>query len=156
MASSLAEQLRSLSTPEPSRFDLDEDEFDVTRAQTIDKRDDDGDIESETVSATSDLRKKTAPILQDIDKKYAGRKVSRAQIEASRSQHVEDSVREVGDELESDSEGTKQFNCDRNVRWIPKYFSLNWSKHARGCKSGELPSARNLIGYKNLLFFAPG
>ena len=110
---SLAEQLRSLSTPEPSRFDLDEDEFDVTRAQTIDKRDDDGDIESETVSATSDLRKKTAPILQDIDKKYAGRKVSRAQIEASRSQHVEDSVREVGDELESDSEGTKQFNCGR-------------------------------------------
>lgn len=102
---SLAEQLRSLSTPVPSRFDLDEDEFDVTRAQAIDKGDGDGDIESETVSATSDLRKKTAPLLRDVDKKYAGRKVSRAQIEASRSHHVDDSDGEEERALESDSEG---------------------------------------------------
>lgn len=113
---SLAEQLRSLSTPEPSRFDLDDDEFDVTRAQAIDKGDEDGDIESETVTATSDLRKKTAPLLQDVDKKYAGRKVSRAQIEALRSHHIEDSVRGEESELENDSEGTEQINCCRNAR----------------------------------------
>jgi len=102
---SLAEQLRSLSTPAPSRFDLDEDEFDVTRAQAIDKGDEDGDIESETVLATSDLRKKTAPLLHDVDKKYAGRKVSRAQIEASRIHHVNDLDGEEEGAVESDSEG---------------------------------------------------
>lgn len=102
---SLAEQLRSLSTPAPSHFDLDEDEFDVTRAQAIDNGDGDGDIESETVSAASELRKKTAPLLHDVDKKYAGRKVSRAQIEASRSHHVDDSDGEEERALESDSEG---------------------------------------------------
>lgn len=105
---SLAEQLRSLSTPEPSRFDLDEDEFDVTRAQAIDKGAEDGDVESETVSATSDLRKKTVPLLHDVDMKYAGRKVSRAQIEASRSHHVDDSDGEEEGELDSDSEGTEK------------------------------------------------
>ena len=102
---SLAEQLRSLSTPAPSRFDLDEDEFDITRAQAFDKGGEDGDIESGTVSATSDLRKKTAPLLHDVDKKYAGRKVSRAQIEASRSHHFDDLDQEEEGELESDSEG---------------------------------------------------
>ena len=102
---SLAEQLRSLSTPAPNRFDLDEDEFDVTRAQAIDKGDEDGDTESETVSATSDLRKKTAPLLHHVDKKYAGRKVSRAQIEALRSHHVDDSDGEEEGTLEGDSEG---------------------------------------------------
>lgn len=105
---SLAEQLRSLSTPEPSRFDLDEDEFDVTRAQAIDKGAEDGDVESETVSATSDLRMKTVPLLHDVDMKYAGRKVSRAQIEASRSHHVDDSDGEEEGELDSDSEGTEK------------------------------------------------
>ena len=102
---SLAEQLRSLSTPAPSRFDLDEDEFDVTRAQAIDKGDEYGGIESETVSATSNLRKKTAPLLHDVDKKYAGRKITRAQIEASRSHHVDDSDGEEEGTLEGDFEG---------------------------------------------------
>ena len=145
---SLAEQLRSLSTPEPSRFDLDDDEFDVTRAQAIDKGDEDGDIESETVRATSDLRKKTAPLLQDVDKKYAGRKVSRAQIEALRSHHIEDSVRGEESELENDSEGTEQINCCRNARRFSKCFSLNLytCMHPRGCETHEFqPSARQIF-----------
>lgn len=104
---SLAEQLRSLSTPEPSRFDLDEDEFDVTRAQTINKGTEEEDNENQTVSNTNNLRKKTAPLLQDVDKKYAGHKISRAQLEASRGR-VDSSDGEDEDEiLESDSEGTE-------------------------------------------------
>jgi len=145
---SLAEQLRSLSTPEPSRFDLDEDEFDVTRAQAIEKGDEDGDIESETVTATSDLRKKTAPLLQDVDKKYAGRKVSRAQIEALRSHHIEDSVRGEESELENDSEGTEQINCCRNLCEMNFKVLQSQFKHPRGCKTHEFqPSARQFFMY---------
>lgn len=102
---SLAEQLRSLTNPEPSRFDLDEDEFDATRAQTTNKGAEHGDTDVQTVSKTSDLRKKTVPLLHDVDKKYAGHKISRAQLEASRG-HVDNSDDEEEDELGSDSEGT--------------------------------------------------
>ena len=104
---SLAEQLRSLTNPEPSRFDLDEDEFDVTRAQTTHKGAENGDIGVQTVSKTSDLRKKTVALLHDVDKKYAGHKLSRAQLEASRG-HVGGSDDEEEGESESDSEGTMQ------------------------------------------------
>ena len=81
---SFAEQLRSLSNPEPSRFDLDEDDFDLTRAQVIKKGTDLGEIETQNVPINSNLRKKTVALLQDEDKKYAGRKISRAQLEAAR------------------------------------------------------------------------
>lgn len=114
---SLAEQLRSLSNPEPSRFDLDEDEFDVTRAQTIHQGAEDGDIDGQTVSTSSDLRKKTAPLLHDVDKKYAGHKISRAQLEASRAR-VDSSDDDEKDELESDSEGTVRLNYGIIVRFL--------------------------------------
>lgn len=114
---SLAEQLRSLSNPEPSRFDLDEDEFDVTRAQTIHQGAEDGDIDRQSVSTSSDLRKKTAPLLHDVDKKYAGHKISRAQLEASRGR-VDSSDDDEEDELESDSEGTVRLNYGIIVRFL--------------------------------------
>lgn len=114
---SLAEQLRSLSNPEPSRFDLDEDEFDITRAQTIHKEAQEGDIDGQTVSSNSDLRKKTAPLLHDVDKKYAGHKISRAQLEASRG-HDDSSDDDEEDELESDSEGTVRHNYGINVGFL--------------------------------------
>lgn len=101
---SLAEQLRSLTNPEPSRFDLDEDEFDLTRAQVISKGSDLGDIKNQIESNVSNLRKKTVPLLQDEDKKYAGRKISRADLEASRG-YIDGFDSEAENDAESDSEG---------------------------------------------------
>lgn len=108
---SLAEQLRSLSNPEPSHFDLDEDEFDVTRAQTIEKVIEEEDVGNQKDFVGSNLRKKTAPLLQDVDKKYSGHKISRAQLEDAR-RHVGSSDEEEEDgeqeESESDSEGIEK------------------------------------------------
>lgn len=101
---SLAEQLRSLTNPEPSRFDLDEDEFDLTRAQVINKECDLGELKGQNDANTSVLRKKTVLLLQDGDKKYAGRKISRAQLEASRG-HVDGPDSEEKSDMESESEG---------------------------------------------------
>ena len=101
---SLAEQLRSLTNPEPSRFDLDEDEFDITRAQVINKECDIEELKGQNNANTSVLRKKTVPLLQDEDKKYAGRKISRAQLEASRG-HVGGPDSEEKSDMESESEG---------------------------------------------------
>ena len=101
---SLAEQLRSLTNPEPSRFDLDEDEFDLTKAQVINKGSDLGDIKNQIESNASNLRKKTVPLLQDEDKKYAGRKISRADLAASRG-YIDGSYSEAESDIASDSEG---------------------------------------------------
>lgn len=82
---------------------MDEDEFDVTRAQTIKKANDGEDFEDQGTSVASNLRKKTAILLQDVDKKYAGHKISRAQLEASR-EHVAGSGEEEEDNEEEESE----------------------------------------------------
>ena len=81
---SFAEQLRALANPEPSRFDLDDDEFDLTRAQITNKETDVGNLEEQKFSRGNNLRKKA--VTQDEDKKYAGRKITRAQLEVSRDQ----------------------------------------------------------------------
>ncbi|XP_073229798.1 protein AATF-like [Porites lutea] len=81
-----AEQLRALANPEPSRFDLDDDEFDLTRAQITNRDTDVGNLEEQKFSRGNNLRKKAVTLLQDEDKKYAGRKITRAQLEVSRDQ----------------------------------------------------------------------
>ena len=111
---SLAEQLRALSNPEPSRIDLDEDEFDVTRAQTIKKAIDSEDFEDQEAPVVNNLRKKTATLLQDVDKKYAGHKISRAQLEVSRGHDAgsdEDEEHDEEEESEIDSAGNKKTLC---------------------------------------------
>ncbi|XP_027052204.1 protein AATF-like [Pocillopora damicornis] len=108
---SLAEQLRALSNPEPSRIDLDEDEFDVTRAQTIKKAIDSEDFEDQEAPVANNLRKKTATLLQDVDKKYAGHKISRAQLEASRGHDAgSDEEEEHDEEEESESNSGDYLN----------------------------------------------
>ena len=143
---SLAEQLRSLSNPEPSRFDLDEDEFDLTRAQVVNKETNLGDIENQTVSNTSVLRKKTLPILEDEDQKYAGRKISRAQLEASRD-HVEGSDGEEESKVESDSEGMRELHvlCDEKRQKLgANIISVNSTnvEHVRASCSCTLGTPR--------------
>lgn len=81
-----AEQLRVLANPEPSRFDLDDDEFDLTRAHITNRDTDVGNLEEKKFSRGNNLRKKAVTLLQDEDKKYAGRKITRAQLEVSRDQ----------------------------------------------------------------------
>ena len=99
---SLADQIRFLTNPEPSRFDLDEDEFDVTRAQVVDKKKDLEDIKNESIPNAGVLRKKTIRLLQDEDKKYAGRKITRAQLQSWREYAVGSNDEE---ESNSDVEG---------------------------------------------------
>ncbi|KAM7438426.1 hypothetical protein ABFA07_012045 [Porites harrisoni] len=102
---SFAEQLRALANPEPSRFDLDDDEFDLTRAQITNKDTDFGNSEQQNVSRGNNLRKKAVTLLQDEDKKYAGRKITRAQLEVSRDQ--------VGrSDTEDESAGENDFQGD--------------------------------------------
>lgn len=104
---SLAEQLRSLTNPEPSRFDLDEDEFDLTRAQVVNKKSYLENEESESVPNISALRKKTISLLHNEDKKYAGRKITRAQLEFSRHTIGNDSESEEESNVDIDSDGKK-------------------------------------------------
>lgn len=103
---SFAEQLRALANPEPSRFDLDDDEFDLTRAQITNKDTDFGNSEQQNVSRGNNLRKKAVSLLQDEDKKYAGRKITRAQLEVSRDQ-VGRSDTEDESAGENDFQGTE-------------------------------------------------
>ena len=78
----LAEQLRLLSNPEPSSFDPELDEYDVTAAKTVEHGVEEG---QEVVAVPSSaLRKKTAALLGEEDVKYAGRKTSRAELLALR------------------------------------------------------------------------
>ncbi|XP_074610508.1 protein AATF-like isoform X1 [Acropora palmata] len=104
---SLSEQLRSLTNPEPSRFDLDEDEFDLTRAQVINKKSYLENEESESVPNISALRKKTISFLDNEDKKYAGRKITRAQLEFARQT--------IGSDLESEEESNVDIDSDDDV-----------------------------------------
>ena len=105
---SLAEQIVLLSNPEPKRFDLDDDEFDVTRAQVIDKPNKYENTESQIVQNTTTLLKKTVPSLQDKDTKYAGRKISRAQLEDVDSSEDDVISKSIGNE--SDDDGIKDEN----------------------------------------------
>lgn len=101
-----AEQLRALANPEPSRFDLDDDEFDLTRAQITNRDTDVGNLEEKKFSRGNNLRKKAVTLLQDEDKKYAGRKITRAQLEVSRDQ-ADRSDTEEESAGESEFQGTE-------------------------------------------------
>ena len=103
---SFAEQLRALANPEPSRFDLDDDEFDLTRAEITNKDTIAGNLEEQKFSRGNNLRKKAVTLLQDEDKKYAGRTITRAQLEVSRDQAGRSHTDEESAE-ENDFQGTE-------------------------------------------------
>ena len=69
---SLAEELKLLSLPAPSKINLDNFENDTTSARVISKDDVYEDESENKVLNKSNLRKKAAILLADEDKRYAG------------------------------------------------------------------------------------
>ena len=84
------EELKLLSLPAPGKINLDSFEDDLTSARVISK-DDIYDDESENEDVNrSNLRKKTAILLADEDKRYAGQAVSRKDLLKFRGDVSED------------------------------------------------------------------
>lgn len=99
---SLAEQIKKLSCPEPTNFDPEEDDFDITRATVVNK--DSGEDIEDSSFASSKLRKKNVSLLSDEDQKYQGRRVSRSEMAKMRGDFM--------DSDESEDEVDKQDNTD--------------------------------------------
>ncbi|XP_031560566.1 protein AATF-like [Actinia tenebrosa] len=106
---SIAEQIRSLSRPEPTHFDPEEDDFDITRAKLVSK-DDNEELDGEKLDSSS-LRKKNIALLADEDSKYHGRPVSRGEIARMRGD-FQDSDESLEDDEEDDSDEREEIESD--------------------------------------------
>ncbi|CAH3028593.1 unnamed protein product [Porites evermanni] len=125
-----AEQLRALANPEPSRFDLDDDEFDLTRAQITNRDTDVGNLEEQKFSRGNNLRKKAVTLLQDEDKKYAGRKITRAQLEVSRDQaDRSDTDKEKSEDDDDDDDAVENEGSEDDSDDIQAVDSKERNKH---------------------------
>jgi hypothetical protein len=87
---SLAEELKLLSLPAPSKINLDSFENDTTSARVISKDDVYEDESENKVLNKSNLRKKAAILLADEDKRYAGEAISRKDLLKLRGDVSED------------------------------------------------------------------
>ncbi|XP_017315376.1 protein AATF isoform X2 [Ictalurus punctatus] len=79
MAASISEQLADLLNPLPNFADPEDDQDDETKARVVDKFDEGGDDDDDLPA--SGLRKRTAALLADSDKRYRGRVTSRKELE---------------------------------------------------------------------------
>ena len=87
---SLAEELKLLSLPAPSKINLDNFENDTTSARVISKDNVYEDESENKVLNKSNLRKKAAILLADEDKRYAGEAISRKDLLKLRGDISED------------------------------------------------------------------
>lgn len=86
---SLVEELKLLELPAPSKFEVDDLAYDLTVAKVIGREDfEDDEVPKDT--GTSSLRKKTDILLGELDKRYAGQKISRKELSKLRESLSED------------------------------------------------------------------
>ena len=95
---SLSEQLRDLVNPEPTSFDPEGDNFDLTRAKLDDALTHVDGVYDSFPERRSDLRKRIEPLLEEQDSKYAGEKVSRASLAEARGDDFEESEGEASED----------------------------------------------------------
>ncbi|KAG7314502.1 hypothetical protein KOW79_021805 [Hemibagrus wyckioides] len=101
MAASISEQLAELLNPLPNFADPEDDQDDETKARVIDKFDEGGDDEDLPASG---LRKRTAALLTDSDKRYRGKVTSRKELQQEFDGSADDEEDDEQDDDDEDSE----------------------------------------------------
>lgn len=144
MASSFSQELEELLNPLPKFADPEDDDDEATKAKVIEAFNEDDDNDDDDVAGLSALRKGSASLLSETDRRYVGKKVSRKQLlmEVGGSSDEEDDdddeeeeedegrVDQQGDEEEDDSmveeeeEGEERVEMmDRDAERDPELFS---------------------------------
>ncbi|XP_054707536.1 protein AATF-like isoform X2 [Uloborus diversus] len=101
---SFSEAISSLTNPSPKILDPEDDINSETVAKVSSKVD-----ANQPVYEISHLRSKTAPLLEDVDPKYAGRKISRRTLESTFQESPEDDNDEMFEDS-SEAETEKGIN----------------------------------------------
>ncbi|XP_053473654.1 protein AATF isoform X2 [Ictalurus furcatus] len=109
MAASISEQLADLLNPLPNFADPEDDQDDETKARVVDKFDEGGDDDDEDLPA-SGLRKRTAALLADSDKRYRGRVTSRKELEQELDGSADDD-----DDDDDDDEDIEDRQLDKEM-----------------------------------------
>ncbi|XP_032236243.1 protein AATF isoform X2 [Nematostella vectensis] len=112
---SLVEQIKLLANPEPKSFDPEEDDYSSTKAQLVTGHTDSDDNGDST--ALSALRRGNAPLLEDEDPKYVGRRTSRAELARLRGDFQDVELSDGNDSIEgvlSEDDSIKESNGTRH------------------------------------------
>ncbi|XP_076244962.1 apoptosis antagonizing transcription factor [Calliopsis andreniformis] len=117
----LADKINSLVTTKPTNFDSDDD-ADDTKAKVVDRYDESDNSESNFPA--SEIRRRNINLLDQLDKRYVGKKVSRKDIynsdddlhDVSESDENEklDSVEEEEEEENDDNDNEKSMSIDND------------------------------------------
>jgi len=113
MAGSVSQQLEELLNPQPRFADPEDDPEDETRARLDDRFDEhlDGDGDGDGLSAVGNLRRLSgAALLDDADRRYLGKAVSRDQLLRDMGQSEEEEEDDDEEEEHDDITGTKGEN----------------------------------------------
>ncbi|XP_063059444.1 protein AATF isoform X2 [Engraulis encrasicolus] len=107
MDSSISKQLEDLLNPLPKFTDPEDDQDEATKARVVEKFDE-GDEEDDD-TAVSGLRKRSSHILEETDRRYAGKATSRKQLleqsdEDEDDDDDDDDEGEEGDDIEDDDD----------------------------------------------------
>ncbi|XP_073695591.1 protein AATF isoform X2 [Garra rufa] len=81
MAASISQQLEELLNPLPSFVDPEDDQDEATKAKVIEKFDEAGDDDDDEDLLSGHLRKRSAAVLADSDRRYRGKATSRKDIQ---------------------------------------------------------------------------
>ncbi|XP_053341784.1 protein AATF [Clarias gariepinus] len=116
MAASISEQLADLLNPLPNFADPEDDQDDETKARVIDKFDE-GDDDDDEGLASSGLRKRTAALLAESDKRYRGKVTSRKELQQELDGSADDDEEEddQDDEDMDDEEEEEDENEEDNL-----------------------------------------
>ncbi|XP_060769041.1 protein AATF isoform X2 [Neoarius graeffei] len=139
MAASISEQLADLLNPLPNFADPEDDQDDETKARVIDKFDEGGDDEALPASG---LRKRTAVLLADSDKRYRGKVTSRKELQQEFDGSATEDEEEDDDEEEDVEDEDDDFSDDDGLQVSSlvskmKDTDLNFPKETDFCEVME-------------------
>ncbi|XP_060719716.1 protein AATF [Tachysurus vachellii] len=103
MAASISEQLAELLNPLPNFTDPEDDQNEETKARVIDKFDEGVDDDDDDVQV-SGLRKRSAALLVDSDKRYSGKVTSRKELQQEFDGSADDEEEDDDQDEDEDSE----------------------------------------------------
>ncbi|KAF5891113.1 Aatf protein, partial [Clarias magur] len=113
MAASISEQLADLLNPLPNFADPEDDQDDETKARVIDKFDEGGDDDDDDEGlASSGLRKRTAALLAESDKRYRGKVTSRKELQQEFDGSAEDDDDDDDEDIELDRDMDEEEDDD--------------------------------------------
>ncbi|XP_041947121.1 protein AATF [Alosa sapidissima] len=107
MASSISQQLEDLLNPLPKFTDPEDDQDEATKARVIEKFDEGDEVDDYT--SVSGLKKRSSHILEETDRRYAGKATSRKELQklvaGSDEEEEDDDGDEDGDDDDNDEGG---------------------------------------------------